>query len=109
MGLRHTKAYEISEFTYIGLYIYYRLFQGIFIVYNTTASSVGHPIIKAISVGVAIQSYFYVTRMVSIISSRMNELSERKKESVSLFWINHNPKVEKLSYFIKSLKKEHIP
>jgi MFS superfamily sulfate permease-like transporter len=109
MGLRHTKSYEASEFLYIGLYVYYRLFQGIFIVYNTTTTSVGHPIVKAIAVGVAIQSYFYVVRMGSIVTSRMKEIRERKKEGVALYWFTHNPKVEKLSYFQKSKKKENIP
>lgn len=108
-GLRHTKLYEFCEFSYIFLYVYYRLFKGIFIVYNTVSTSVGHPVVKSIAVGVAIQSYFYVYRMGSIVKNRLNEMKEREKEEVSLFWFSHNPKVEKLSYFAKSKKKEAIP
>jgi len=108
-GLRHTKLYEFCEFAYIFLYVYYRLFKGIFIVYNTVSTSVGHPVVKSIAVGVAIQSYFYVYRMGSIVKNRLNEMKEREKEEVSLFWFSHNPKVEKLSYFAKSKKKEAIP
>lgn len=108
-GLRHTKLYEFCEFAYIFLYVYYRLFKGIFIVYNTVSISVGHPVVKSIAVGVAIQSYFYVYRMGSIVKNRLNEMKEREKEEVSLFWFSHNPKVEKLSYFAKSKKKEAIP
>jgi hypothetical protein len=108
-GLRHTKLYEFCEFSYIFLYVYYRLFKGIFIVYNTVSISVGHPVVKSIAVGVAIQSYFYVYRMGSIVKNRLNEMKEREKEEVSLFWFSHNPKVEKLSYFAKSKKKEAIP
>lgn len=109
LGLRHTKAYEASELAYILLYIYYRLFKGIFVVYNTVSTPVGHPVVKAIAVGVAIQSYFYVTRMVGILRSRFKEMNEREKEGVNLFWFSHNPKVEKLTYYIKSAKKEGIP
>lgn len=108
-GLRHTKLYEFCEFSYIFLYVYYRLFKGIFIVYNTVSTSVGHPVVKSIAVGVAIQSYFYVYRMGSIIKNRLKEMKEREREEVSLFWFSHNPKVEKLSYFAKSKKKEAIP
>lgn len=109
IGLRHTKAYEYSELLYIILYIYNRLFKGLFIVYGTVATPVGHPIIKLISVGVAVQSYFYVVKMVSILKNRWTEMSEREKEKVTLFWLAHNPQVQKLSYYIRSAKKEGIP
>lgn len=109
LGLRHTKAYETAEYSYILLYIYYRLFKGLFVVYNTVACPVGHPVVKAIAVGVAIQSYFYVFRMVSILKSRLKEMNERRKADVSLFWWSHNKKVEKLTYYQKSMIKEAIP
>jgi hypothetical protein len=109
LGLRHTKIYESCEFIYIFLYIYYRLFKGIFVVYNTVSTPNGHPIVKAIAIGVAIQSYFYVYRMVSIVKNRMKEMKERKKGGVQLYWFSHNTKVEKLPYFIKSAKKDAIP
>lgn len=108
-GLRHTKMYEASEYTYIFLYIYYRLFKGIFVVYNTVTTPVGHPVVKAIAIGVAIQSYFYVYRMVNILTSRMKEMREREREGVKLNWTTHNPKVEKLSYYARGAKKDGIP
>ena len=108
-GYRHTKAYEASELVYILLYIYYRLFIGLFVVYNTVSTTVGHPVVKAIAVGVAIQSYFYVYRMVTILTSRYSEFKERKKEGVSLFWLSHNPQTQKLAYYAKSAKKDGIP
>lgn len=109
LGYRHTAIYESCEYSYILLYIYYRLLKGIFIVYDTVACPVGHPIIKLIAIGMAVQSYFYVFRMVSILKSRFVEMSIRRKEGVQLFWFSHNPQVEMLSYFIKSAKKEAIP
>ena len=108
-GLRHTKIYEGCEVAYIILYTYNRLFKGIFIVYNTVACPVGHPIVKIVAIGLAIQSYFYVYRMVKILTTRYKEIKERKKAGVSLFWLSHNPQVQKLSYYIKSAKKEGIP
>ena len=108
-GLRHTKTYEACEVAYIILYTYNRLFKGIFLVYNTVACPVGHPIIKLVAVGLAIQSYFYVFRMVKILTTRYKEINERKASKIPLFWFSHNPQVQKLSYFIKSAKKEAIP
>ena len=109
IGLRHTKAYETAEYTYILLYIYFRLFRGLFIVYYTVACPVNHFVVKMISVGVAIQSYFYVFRMVQILTNRFKEMQERAKSDVSLYWWSQNPKVQKLSYYIKSAQKEAIP
>lgn len=109
IGLRHTRLYELSEYSYIMLYIYFRLLKGLFVVYNTASCPVGHPIIRMIAIGVAVQSYFYVYRMVNILKNRMKEMKEREKEGVKLNWMTHTALVEKLTYYKKSAKKEGIP
>jgi hypothetical protein len=109
LGYRHTATYEVCEYSYILLYIYYRLLKGLFIVYSTITCTVGHPLIKLIAIGMAVQSYFYVIRMVTILKSRYKEMSTRRKEGVYLFWFSHNIQVDKLSYFKKSATKEAIP
>lgn len=109
-GYRHTKFYEACEYIYILLYIYYRLLKGIFVVWNCAACQNGnHPIIRLLSVLLAVQSYFFIYKMVSILKGRFSEKAERDKVGVSLFWFNHNKDVEKLTYYKKSAKRDGIP
>lgn len=109
-GYRHTIFYEAWEYIYILLYIYYRLFKGIFVVWNCAGCQNGnHPIIRILAVLLAVQSYFFVYKMVSILKGRLNEKAERDKLGVSLYWFKHNPAVEKCKYYIKSAKRDGIP
>ena len=108
-GYRHTKFYEVCEYSYILLYIYYRLFIGLFAVLNCAGWSGNHPILKFLSVALIVQSYFFIYRMISILKKRYHELKQREKVGIKLSWFSHNKEVEKCEYYAKSMKKEHIP
>ena len=109
IGLRHTKTYETAEYSHILIFMYFRLFRGMFVVYYTVICPVNDLIIKLISIGDAIQSYFYVSQMVQILQKRFKEIKERSSNNVSLHWWAENPKVKKLGYYIKSTHKVANP
>lgn len=109
-GYRHTKLYESCEFSYILLYIYYRLFKGLFVVWNCAGCGNGnHPILKILSVGLAVQSYFFIYRMIPILKNRYKEMKQREKLGIKLNWFSHNKEVEQCEYYARSAKKEGIP
>lgn len=61
-GRRHTLVYEVSEMMYYVLYIYGRIIMGTGIVYRTCTTWNAHPVIRFIAFGIALQSYFYISR-----------------------------------------------
>ena len=66
-------------------------------------------IVKLVSILLVLQSYFFMLRMVKVLKNRYNELSERMKENINLYWFSHNSQVEKLSYYAQSVKRDGIP
>lgn len=110
LGRRFTKLYEVLEFSYIGAYIYGRLFLGAFVVYGTVTTTQTNIVIRMISVLIALQSYFYISKMVGILQSRYRDWQERKQKGIKLNWLSVNKDVEKLSAYQRSMKeKEKLP
>ena len=108
-GYRHTKFYESCEYSYIFLYVYYRLFKGVFVVWNCAGCNGNHPILKICSLGLAVQSYFFIYRMLLILKGRYRDLKQREKVGIKLHWFSHNKEVEKCEYYAKCAKKDGIP
>ncbi|CAI2374752.1 unnamed protein product [Moneuplotes crassus] len=81
LGYKHTMLNSISQYLYILLYIYYRLFKGIYVVWNCfTCQNGNHPIIKALSVMLAIQSYFFIYKMANMCCNKLNSSRHANKK-----------------------------
>jgi len=63
-GLRYTKIYEVTEITFILLYIYARLLLGPSVVWNTVACSQNNIISRLVAIGLLLQSVFFFWQMV---------------------------------------------
>jgi len=87
MGFRHTKAYEVSELTYIMLFIYGRIILGTPVILKTLMCSQNNFLIKLSAVAIIFQSYFYIYYMIIILKIRANEYSNRKRFSVKMYWL----------------------
>ena len=66
-GMRYTKSYEVLELLYVMLYIYGRVILGTSVVIRTVTCSENNYFVKIVAVGLALQSYFYIKRMILIL------------------------------------------
>jgi len=87
LGMRYTKLYEILELTYVMLYVYGRVILGTSVVIKTSTCQENNYIVRLISIGIALQSYFYISRMFINLRNRALEYSERKEKGVKLRWL----------------------
>jgi len=86
LELRHTKAYEVSELSYILLFIYGRILLGTPVMIKTFMCVHNNMLIKMAGAGLLLQSYHYIYKMVGILKSRAREYSDRKRNGVKLQW-----------------------
>ena len=85
-GRRHTLAYEVSEVGFIFIYIAFRLFAIIPIVYDTLTCNQIHLLQKSSCVGLMILSIWTSFRMIQTLKNRYWEIQARKKMNISLNW-----------------------
>jgi len=86
LGLRYTKAYEVSEVSYFMLYFYGRVLVGTSVIMKTVMCEENNYLIKILCVGLALQSYHFIYGMVGILKQRIIESSERKRKGIKLRW-----------------------
>jgi hypothetical protein len=68
------------------LYIYGRVLIGTSVVIKTVGCELTNVIVRGISVCLALQSYYYITKMVGLLRSRVVEHSERKQKGIKMQW-----------------------
>lgn len=76
----HTNEYIIV------LFIYGRVIVGTGVCMKTITCEENNVIIKILCAGLALQSYYYISKMVGILRSRIMENAERKKKGIKLRW-----------------------
>jgi len=107
-GLKHTRAYEYMERTYIILYLVFRSIGGPYIVINCYLSSNVSIAVTIATVGLTIQSYLFFGTMFSILKRKMKHRKERKQKKVPLWWMAINPGLYNLEYMENREVKEKI-
>jgi len=99
LKMRYTKLYELAECMYIGSYI---IARGIFItlLVITAVPVTTTPImIRLSSIGLWIQSLYFVYEMSGIIKRKIKHFKERCQKGISLNWFDDNAKLVELSYY----------
>ena len=85
-GFRNTKIYEVSEVSFILLYIYARLLAGTPIVYQTLICPSNHLLIKGACLGLILQSWYFGVQMFRMLMRRYREVLLRKNVGIKLNW-----------------------
>lgn len=94
LGLRYTKAYEIAELSYMVLYMFGRLVLGTPVLIRTWVCDANHIMVKFMGTGLFAQSFYFITKMVSILKSRSREYAERKRKNIKMKWFTSLTKEE---------------
>lgn len=93
LDLKHTKICDLSELSFVVLFV---LARGVFVPFAVVhcVSSQNCPILlKMMSVGLFLQSILYIIEMFKIALRKKKQEKERKKEGVELYWFSVNPKL----------------
>lgn len=112
LGLRYTKAYEVTEYSYMVLYLIGRLIGGTAIVIRTWSCAASPLVVKITGTGLLLQSIHFSITMVSILKSRAAEYAERKRKNVKMRWFTALTKEEisKIdAYTKKQNPKQYVP
>jgi len=88
LGLRHTKAYESCEISFILLYTFGRLLMGVFQVWSTCSCEPAHFLVKGAAVGLLLQSVFFIRQMIGILRKRFVEMADRKMKKIKIRWFS---------------------
>jgi len=104
LGLRHTKLYNRLEMSYIGLYIYGRLYIGAPHIFKTAISENSVMGVRIFATMIELQSIYFMYQMIFIVKQRYEEYKDRKEKKVVLYWCSHNKDAERLSYFKENKK-----
>jgi len=85
-GRRYTKAYELSEITFILLYFFGRIVIAFPIAYSNLVCPVNHMIFKLTCVGLMTQSMYFALQMLQVLQRRYKEILHRKQLGIRLNW-----------------------
>ncbi|CAD8098620.1 unnamed protein product [Paramecium sonneborni] len=107
IGLRHTKLYQVCEWTYFALYIIFRGSLVPYMVWNTWPESDVPLLVKITATGLFLQSVYFIFEMKKILTRQYFQYQERKKKNIHHFWFSVNPRVQELSY-INNQKKDKV-
>jgi hypothetical protein len=88
LGLRYTKVYELFELTFVFLYTFGRFLLGSYIVYLMVGCSALHITVRISAVVILLQTVFFVTKMVAMVSKRYQEISNRYTKGVNMRWFD---------------------
>ena len=87
-GRRYTKAYEITEVTFISLYFYARFIAIGPVIYQTCACDLNHLFLKISCIGLVLQSWFFIMQMYKTLNRRYSEVLARKNHGIKLNWLD---------------------
>lgn len=106
-GRRYTKAYELSEITFILLYFFGRIVIAIPIAYSNLVCPVNHMIFKLTCVGLMSQSLYFAMQMIQVLRRRYSEILQRKEMGIKLNWfrVPSSVIIEKLKNATTNSKK----
>lgn len=106
-GLENTKHFILWEILYFGSYALCRV-PFILFLFNYYSSCTDVLLFMRLAVVLLmVQSTWLISLMLKSWSKRLQELKERNKENISLYWFEVNPEVEKLDY-VKNRDKKKI-
>jgi hypothetical protein len=88
LGLRYTKLYELFELTFVFLYTFVRLLLGFYIVYLMVSCPSLHVAVRISAVVILLQTIFFVTKMVAMVSKRYKEISNRYTKGITMRWLD---------------------
>ncbi len=101
VGLRHTLLYEALEVAYLGPYV---LFRGVYMslrIVPLLLAARPHWLVKAMMVGLFLQSLFYITKMYAIAKRKIRQFREMATKGIWYFWLTVNPRLSELSFHRK--------
>lgn len=96
---------------YIVLYIFGRVILGIPILYKLLICEYNPLLQKFLGTGLIVQSFYFVSKMGSILKARAAEYAERKKKGVKYSWFKEltPEQVAKIDLYNRKPRKEKIP
>lgn len=98
-GKRHTRLYEALECLYVGLYVAFRGLLAPYNIYSCLSCPNNSVLLTLMSVFITAQSWFFISKMMTIIKRKFTEYDERRSKGVSLWWLEVNPALRSLLYF----------
>ena len=107
IGLRYSRAYEVAEFCYFGLFFLGRFLLGHPSVYATLTCDKMNIPGKIVCMGVMAQSYQFLHRMYFIVVRRFAEIKERNKKKLEFHWFKAIPQKELDSCQFYLASKKH--
>ena len=121
LGYRYTKAFEVSEWSYMSksyyhclskfivLYIFGRSFLGLPVLYRTLMCESNHIFVKIMGVSLILYSFYFMRQMISILKSRAIEKWERKSKNIKMKWFTPltNEEISKIDAYNKKTTKKH--
>jgi hypothetical protein len=108
LGYRYTKAFEVSEWSYMILYIFGRSFLGLPLLYRTWMCDTNNIFVKVMGLSLITYSFYYMRQMISILKSRAIEKGERKSKNIKMKWFTPltNEEISKIDAYNKKTTKK---
>jgi hypothetical protein len=109
LGKRYTRIYEVVEYVYFFLYIFFRAFIGLPVYATVTCARVGI-VPKIAAVGILMQSCMFASRMLPISMNRIKETRERNSKGIKIDWLEPMSKktLEDCAFYQKSQKRNIV-
>lgn len=100
LSLHYTALYEFVEVAYFIIYIFSRLFGGVFMLKKLYGYGVP---ITYFLVGVGLWMYVihHSRKIIPSLRKNYSNYQERKRIGIRYFWMSENPEVKRLSYYKK--------
>jgi len=90
VGKRMTKLYELCEYLYIVLYIFGRCLIGSPVIYKVVSCTSSNFLVRAVAGVLALQSYYFVFKMIRLLRHRFRSYALRKSHGIKLHWFTVN-------------------